>query len=207
MNECCLRQWEMRPPPGGWRVNYTERGRAYSLKGSPPSIVERIAVIQKEAGTFNGYTAIWDYCNAIWCRRDPARCLLEKVPDADPAPSEVDGKDHREITPTEYGPALWLYLNTFGMTGQFDKTLWSDTISRILKMFDPDRSPMTGCDKCLTEFRSLIESNPIENVNSSADAARWIFKIHNRVNERLGKPRMLFAKAACSFGWDIDLPK
>jgi hypothetical protein len=50
----------------------------FDFVGGPYSIVKQIAVIQKRNDLYESDEVIWDYCNSIWCKRDPKRCLSEQ---------------------------------------------------------------------------------------------------------------------------------
>lgn len=52
-------------------------GQKFAFVGGPKSIVRQIASIQKKNGVYDSDEVIWDYCNSIWCKRDPGRCLSE----------------------------------------------------------------------------------------------------------------------------------
>ena len=72
-----IRGWQNQPPPGGWAITYTLPGtdQKWTLSGLPNKIVLGISEVQKANNIFEGYGVIWDYCNAIWTARDPARAL------------------------------------------------------------------------------------------------------------------------------------
>lgn len=71
-----LRNAEMRPPVGGWGVAIDIKGHRFELFGAPSQIVTEIAKLQKTNGEFESMQAIWNFCNDVWCRRDPYRCTL-----------------------------------------------------------------------------------------------------------------------------------
>lgn len=76
MNEPLIRQWQHRPPAGGWDLNFTVKEQEFrSTKRMPYKIVEEIANVQKLNDVFVGYDAIWEYCNNIWQSRDPDRAV------------------------------------------------------------------------------------------------------------------------------------
>lgn len=68
------------PPVGGWRVPYTLKGQKFHFEGSPTRIVQGIASLQIKNNIYKGQEPIWEYCNEIWCKRDPKRCLPEGHP-------------------------------------------------------------------------------------------------------------------------------
>jgi hypothetical protein len=48
------------------------------------------------------------------------------------------------------------------------------------------------CPACAMHFRDLLETFPFEN---ASDKFEWSVLLHNKVNERLGKPVMSVGKA------------
>jgi hypothetical protein len=47
------------------------------------------------------------------------------------------------------------------------------------------------CDNCRTHFSKLLNSHPPQYHSQTRDKfTRWLVEVHNRVNERLGKPRI-----------------
>lgn len=63
------------PPLGGWALSYTIKDQTFKFVGSPGRIVQGIASIQIKNDIYEGQEAIWEYCNEIWCARDPKRCM------------------------------------------------------------------------------------------------------------------------------------
>jgi hypothetical protein len=47
----------------------------FLFEGSPNRIVQEIGSIQKKNDVYEGDAKIWEYCNEIWCERDPKRCI------------------------------------------------------------------------------------------------------------------------------------
>ena len=70
-----IRNYENRPPAGGWGIDYEYRGQVWPIRGHWRKVVKEIADIQSANGVYYGMDAIFDYCNPIWCSRDPARCM------------------------------------------------------------------------------------------------------------------------------------
>lgn len=54
-------------------------GQEFVFTGGPRAIVKQIASLQKKNGVYESDEPIWDYCNSIWCKRDPKRCMSEEV--------------------------------------------------------------------------------------------------------------------------------
>jgi len=195
-----VKNWKSFPPRGGWQVTWAEKGQNFPVSAlNPDSIVNQIAIIQKRNGTFKGRQPIWDWCNNIWCRRDPARCgaahavMQESV--RIPA-------DNTSATPAEYGSKLWGMLDTFGMKGAFHEKTWASAIAHISRILNPGTNPETGCSNCHNEWVAILKESPPTQVTNSKDAARWIFETHNRVNRKAGKPQYRWEKAVIKNKWE-----
>lgn len=79
-----IKNWQMRPPFGGWGVSIEIKGELFEFFGQPAQIVEGIRDIQQGNGVYETDRGIWAYCNDVWCRRDPNRCLLPITWNLDP---------------------------------------------------------------------------------------------------------------------------
>ena len=75
-----IRGWELQPPMGGWNITYEHGGQEWVLMGRPYQIVQQIASIQQKNEVYEGDEKIWEFCNNIWCERDPKRCVKGKMP-------------------------------------------------------------------------------------------------------------------------------
>lgn len=70
-----IRNYETRPPAGGWGVEYTFQGQKFPCTGNWKDVSQKIARIQQRNNAFISMDAIFDYLNPIWCGRDPKRCM------------------------------------------------------------------------------------------------------------------------------------
>lgn len=70
-----IRNYEIRPPTGGWGLTYVYKGQQFPLTGNWRQVTRRIAAILFKNGQVVDMDEIFAYCNAIWCERDPARCM------------------------------------------------------------------------------------------------------------------------------------
>lgn len=214
---CKIRHHSLRPIPGGWSLPYEQGGQAFHITGhSPNAIVERIAVLQRANGAYQGDQEIWDYCNAVWLEKAPSRAMRTEPMQA--SASRGIGKSHKHAAerapidnstthwvqdPAHYGPILWFWLHFFGH--KFNKEEWMMTIQRMTSILDPDASPGTGCATCFAEWQAILSFLPPEVVNNEAEAARWSFDAHNRVNKKLKKPVRGWAQCAKLYGWKVTL--
>lgn len=202
-----LRQWQQSPPPGGWGVSIQILGQTFEfLDGSPAQIVQKVFDIAAKNGVMSNIDQAWSYCNDLWCAKDPGRCLKPSDSEAKPrAPRRIRSKSHMLTTPEQYGPNIWLWLNTYGMRGMFEKQSWAATISRVTMMLDPKLNRATGCSKCSSEWRRLIQERPPADISTSQQAAEWVFWAHNQVNRKIGKKQRDWATMVVENAWDIVL--
>lgn len=82
------------------------------------------------------------------------------------------------------GNSTWGLLHT---VAAFYSNNPTDTEKRDMRTFFDVLSRVYPCEYCAKDFRTDIEVNPA-NVNSQKDLTLWLCKLHNRVNDKLGKP-------------------
>jgi len=210
MNKCCIRSHAHFPVPGGWGVKYYIKGQAFHAKAvSPERVVEQIIKTQIDNDIFKGEDEVWSTCNAVWAQRAPDRVLREfrELYDGTALPSDltprIPNTDHQKIDPAYYGPILWHWLHFFGHN--FDKAQWDFTIQRVTDILNPEKSPLSGCPTCFSEFRGILQFMPPSEVQNEEDAAKWTFTVHNMVNKRLQKPIRGWAQMARLYGWKVTL--
>lgn len=206
MNGCIIKHWQNRPIPGGWGLTYSEGGQTWSIQGQNPGrVVAKIVQVQTVNGTFVGEEPIWDYCNAIWAQRSPDRAqVTNRATSIDiPKPSITPSRGHWEHGPEKFGPILWFWLHSFGMV--FDKEHWRMAINRIGFLLDPGVCPKNGCEKCFSEWKVIMATEKPYDVSNEKEAAEWSWKVHNRINKKLGKRQFAFSTAAKMYGWKVDL--
>lgn len=70
-----IRNYETRPPVGGWGVEYIYRGQKFDMTGGWRTVAQKIERLHKRNSDPITMDAIFDYLNPIWCSRDPGRCM------------------------------------------------------------------------------------------------------------------------------------
>lgn len=70
-----IRNYETRPPVGGWGVEYTLRGQKFTLTGGWNVVAQKLARLQKRNGEFRSMDDVFEYLNNAWCAKDPERCM------------------------------------------------------------------------------------------------------------------------------------
>ena len=209
-NQPAIRGWQSQPPAGGWPFTYhAENGQRFPLKGfSAQQVVDNLNSILKLNSWFVSDAHTWAIANGVWTAKDPERSIpgaptiaqLPRREEFKAAPA-TGHRPYWDTKPENYGAALWNYMATFGSV--FDKTGWTAMIAHISLMLDPIRSPSTGCAKCHGEWKAILRDTPPDAVNSEADAARWTFDAHQRVNAKIGKMPQTWRGAARIHSWKV----
>lgn len=92
-----------------------------------------------------------------------------------------------DIDPRVFGPSMWKTLHHVALGFPDEPTekhkqayaIWFHNLSNVIP-----------CQSCAEHYEELISENPPdEHMTDSHALFRWVVAIHNRVNDRLGKPR------------------
>ena len=93
-----------------------------------------------------------------------------------------------QLDPKVWGPHMWFFINTIAMTypnrpNAITKKKYYDFMQN-LPMFIPIEQ-MSG------EFSKLLDEYPIQPyLDTKESFIRWIWFIHNKINEKLEKPQI-----------------
>ncbi|KDN48198.1 hypothetical protein K437DRAFT_218372, partial [Tilletiaria anomala UBC 951] len=96
----------------------------------------------------------------------------------------IMGKMDNATAKAQLGRATWHFLHT--MTLRFPETP-TKAQSEQLKDFITLFSHLYPCGECASHFQLLLQRYPPQ-VRSRKHASLWLCSVHNKVNERLGKP-------------------
>lgn len=205
-----ISNWQHTPPMGGWNVSVILNDHKIFAQGHTPFAVLSSAMQQaKSIGSDISESEMKEYLNQLWIERDPVRAI-----GGQPTPRRVETTETKRVTttrkggkifigPSRWGTQAWLWLNTFGVPGCFDRIEWESMIRRLERMLSPARSPSTGCSECFKEWLQISkDSNPLSVIDNK-QAAKWVFEAHNRVNKKLGKPALSWETVAAVNGWEI----
>ena len=92
-----------------------------------------------------------------------------------------------------WGPPGWLFLHcvTFGYPYVInDKNKAHETKKEDYKNFFYYLGKVMPCKYCRDSYMEFIQEQPIEDhLNSRDDLTKWFYKIHNKVNNKLGVPK------------------
>tara|TARA_B100001094_G_scaffold317610_1_gene360229 strand:+ start:7259 stop:7657 length:399 start_codon:yes stop_codon:yes gene_type:complete len=84
----------------------------------------------------------------------------------------------------EWGPGVWNWLHRLPEAGSH--------IGKIKSCIDHLCLPCPHCQKHFDDFKNR---HPVSVISSRTGAHKWINRLHNEVNETLGKP--IFSDEAC----------
>jgi FAD-linked sulfhydryl oxidase len=94
------------------------------------------------------------------------------------------------MNPKFWGSHGWIFLHVVTMNypkepTNEDKSLYRNFFSSLKRVLP--------CEKCAHHYEQHIIDDPIEPALDSRDSlVRWLIKIHNKVNEDLGKPQYTY---------------
>lgn len=91
-------------------------------------------------------------------------------------------KPAKENPKERLGIATWTLLHAVVDLSPPDKLT-------IIKRWITDLSLIYPCTECKEDMQAYITENPIDD-STSATMVKWMFKFHNHVNQKLGKPLM-----------------
>ena len=94
--------------------------------------------------------------------------------------------------PSKWGPSLWFVMHTMSFFYPVYPTV-SD-ISNY-KAFYQNLAHTIPCQVCREHYSSLLQQYPIDDhLHERRTLIEWVWMIHNKVNERLGKDQFPLAQ-------------
>lgn len=70
-----IKNYQQQPPTGGWAVDYTFRGQNFYFTGNWRQVADQVRRLHAKNGSRIGTNEIFKELNALWCAKDPARCM------------------------------------------------------------------------------------------------------------------------------------
>lgn len=70
-----IRSYEIRPPVGGWGIEYEYKGQKFPFTGGWRDILRKLRNLYQKNGERLSEDDAMDILNNIWCGRDPERCM------------------------------------------------------------------------------------------------------------------------------------
>jgi hypothetical protein len=104
----------------------------------------------------------------------------------------TSNKESAKESAKEYwGPRFWTFLHQLCYSfptkpTKIEKEIYKKVLASFIKMIP--------CPDCQGHFIALLNKYPV-NMESRETMILWAYTVHNRVNKRLGKPKLGFKKA------------
>jgi hypothetical protein len=94
------------------------------------------------------------------------------------------------MSPAVWGPIFWTTMHIVSL-GYSPKPTEEEQYAATA--FFNSLSNTIPCPICRTHYKMCLKSMPVENsVGSRDELIQWVFTIHNKVNEQLGKKEITF---------------
>ena len=120
----------------------------------------------------------------------------------------MDDAAQKLLVRQELGRSSWQLLHR--LAASFDK---APTLARRAEVaaFFQGLSVLYPCPECAAHFRELLLAHPIEeHTRDNRALSLWLCSVHNKVNEKLGKPLFSCTIEALAEKWGscgcFDLP-
>jgi len=93
-----------------------------------------------------------------------------------------------------WGPQFWASMEFVAFNYPTDPTQQD---RKNMRNFFSAVAQVLPCQSCREHFQQLLKDYPVENHLDTREAlTKWLVEAHNRVNERLGKPRVPYTVVA-----------
>lgn len=63
------------------------------------------------------------------------------------------------------------------------------------------------CEDCRNEFQNVVRVIHVFNICDQVTACEWAFRVHNRINAKLGKPQYKWETAMREYGFPAKVTK
>lgn len=94
------------------------------------------------------------------------------------------------MSPAVWGPIFWMTMHIVSL-GFPARPNDEDKAGAIA--FYNSLASVIPCPICRTHYKTFLEKTPVETaVGSRHELIHWVFRLHNDVNEQLGKRRISF---------------
>ena len=106
--------------------------------------------------------------------------------------NDNDNNKNNGMMTKVWGPPGWMFLHciTFGYPVEIDYNNHEHIIRKEkMKIFFESIGYVFPCKYCRESYLNFIREIPIDNnLNSRKDLVKWLYDIHNKVNDKLGVP-------------------
>lgn len=108
------------------------------------------------------------------------------------------------ISPSLWGDEMWTGL--YAIAFSYPETPRSEHIKAAIEQFS-SLKVLLPCGECRDGYSELIKKHRIEHsVRSKTDLCKWVNRIHNEINIKLGKPGISLTKMRMYFNGSIPNP-
>ena len=118
--------------------------------------------------------------------------FLDSIYKVDSNINENTNKNNGMMTKV-WGPPGWMFLHTvtYGYPYEIDHNNHDHIIRKeYMKTFFKSVGNVLPCKYCRESYNNFIKQLPIDNhLNSRKDLVKWLYDIHNKVNDKLGVPK------------------
>ena len=105
------------------------------------------------------------------------------------------------MNPKFWGPHGWIFLHSVTMNYPKNPT---NIDKQVYASFFKSLQKVLPCEKCCVHYSQNIQESPIEPALESRDSlVRWLIKIHNEVNQDLGKPLYTYEQVIEEYKYKI----
>ena len=92
--------------------------------------------------------------------------------------------------PEVWGPMMWRVIHIWSLSYPLNP---SDADRVAAANYFNNLPHLIPCPKCGSDFAAILLMYPVENaLDSRADLVEWSWKIHNIVNQKIGKDELPF---------------
>lgn len=96
------------------------------------------------------------------------------------------------MSPSVWGPIFWTTMHIVSL-GYADTPSKEEQSAAV--QFYRSLESVIPCPICKSHYSHFLAEMPVEDaVANRQSLIRWVFDIHNKVNEKLGKPQLTFAQ-------------
>ena len=100
--------------------------------------------------------------------------------------------------PETWGSNLWFAIHTWALSYPLNP---SDADRFAAAAYFNNLPNLIPCPKCGSDFAAILLMYPVENaLDSRADLVEWSWRVHNIVNQKIGKAEIAFETFLSNYG-------
>lgn len=180
-----------RPPQGGWHYFYNPQDRdTLFRKESEDAVLQELKRYRINNRTFVSDLDLERELWVYWCSRTPSRCG-QSATAANPTPMlPLDQQ------PEFFGPIIWKMLNLMVTRFEFvGREMFLTFLGHVHNLM--------SCPDCREEWGQILSQDPPLSIFTAKDAALWVNRVHNRVNEKKGKAQYPYSSGVTEYGFPL----